>query len=425
MVAAPGGLPNAPLRFSGRGFRSVSFCPIEREKTVSTTTLSSSDVISRHQEVAVCGAPLFGDRSLCDSCSSGWEVEGNKPTDAGRAQIAAFAVNTLTAPSTKESSERYESEIHGLRRILDKLTEDAEDHEMLSADAANLVMAAVEEYAKIKDDQSTPRVFHSDPYVASGADQPAGGFYGEPVLVEPEEKANNGGRSDDAQVDRVRSYAMRMHVAVISAMEMLDNTAGGWDPSEVQRVLRCESIGPSILESVHAEVVFDDAELPGVVAFLERAIRVSVKMLDNVGPGNRPHHIRWVLSDAIGQCNPGFRISEGDILMHRSISGCRPIFAKVKQVGNRRARLYFRVALTSTKYAWSVDGSNRAPVQDHGVWVKVKMKLVEEYEKAASEKWSALMSSSSAADRWAEMYRWVRVHSVKVFGDVFMSEGEG
>lgn len=72
-------------------------CPIERLKRVESYSLNTATgergAAAVEWRTEPCGAPLFGDDAkagICRSCASGWAVEGNGPTETGRAQIGAL-----------------------------------------------------------------------------------------------------------------------------------------------------------------------------------------------------------------------------------------------------------------------------------------------------------------------------------------------
>ena len=75
-----------------------SDCPVERRKVVTHATLNLRTGEHRETgrktiEIEACRVPLFGDqrkRGACRGCLKGWEVEGNRPTEKGREQIAAL-----------------------------------------------------------------------------------------------------------------------------------------------------------------------------------------------------------------------------------------------------------------------------------------------------------------------------------------------
>jgi hypothetical protein len=82
-------------------------CGVERVKRITHGRFSDDPevvgLIVDREEVRTepCGTPLFTDaetnRGICRSCFSGWEVEGNRPTDRGYAMIED-AVEDADAP---------------------------------------------------------------------------------------------------------------------------------------------------------------------------------------------------------------------------------------------------------------------------------------------------------------------------------------
>jgi hypothetical protein len=72
-------------------------CQVERLKHIrkGTLTVDGPKYTSESDEIQKCGTPLFFEadekRGICSSCLSGWQVDGNRPTEAGRKMIAAGA----------------------------------------------------------------------------------------------------------------------------------------------------------------------------------------------------------------------------------------------------------------------------------------------------------------------------------------------
>jgi hypothetical protein len=72
-------------------------CQVERRVTVThgSLNIATGAITTGTTETVVreCGTPIFGDTGrkagVCRSCRTGWEAEGNRPTERGREQIAA------------------------------------------------------------------------------------------------------------------------------------------------------------------------------------------------------------------------------------------------------------------------------------------------------------------------------------------------
>lgn len=69
-------------------------CPIERRVVVTVGSLDMTtgqyQQTGKQTEVRPCGTPLFGQKTVCNGCRDGWEVETNRPTARGRRQLAAL-----------------------------------------------------------------------------------------------------------------------------------------------------------------------------------------------------------------------------------------------------------------------------------------------------------------------------------------------
>ncbi len=108
------------LSKKARAIKASEGCAIERRMLVTHTILSleTSQIAEggrEEWETKACKTPLFSvferHAYACSSCLSGWEAEGNRPTDAGRVGIEV--ARTLGVPLWLEVDEGSEPDGEG------------------------------------------------------------------------------------------------------------------------------------------------------------------------------------------------------------------------------------------------------------------------------------------------------------------------